>query len=102
MERVTPVFSPLTVTFAPGTTAPVVSVTVPRMVAVIFWANDGTAVTKIRKKKGAIFLRMDDASAWLAGKFAVIWPDGPRPVKQFVRGGREGRGRLRTILVKQL
>src|SRR5436309_1100417 len=43
VERLKPVFSFLTVTVAPGTTAPVLSVTVPRRLAVILWAEDGAA-----------------------------------------------------------
>src|SRR5438552_18295705 len=59
VERLKPVFSFLTVTVAPGTTAPVLSVTVPRMLAVILCAKDGTAnatTTNVRQ----IVLRMED------------------------------------------
>ena len=58
-ERLKPVFSFFTVTVAPGTTAPVLSVTVPRMLAVILCAKDGTAnatTTNVRQ----IVLRMED------------------------------------------
>jgi len=59
VERVKPVSSLLTVTFACGTTAPVESVTVPRMVAVIRWANDGAAIPATRTARQASVLRMD-------------------------------------------
>src|SRR5206468_7499326 len=59
VERLKPVFSFFTVTVAPGTTAPVLSVTVPRMLAVILWAKEGMAnatTTNVRQ----IVLRMED------------------------------------------
>jgi hypothetical protein len=46
-------------------TAPVLSITVPRMVAVIFWANEGTPIRVRRIDKQAIFFSMEDASGSL-------------------------------------
>src|SRR5258705_3231715 len=57
VERAYPVCSPFTVTLAPGTTALVPSVSVPRMVAVVRCANDGAAARRTRRQKTV--LRME-------------------------------------------
>ena len=67
--RVNPVSSPFAVTFAPGTTAPVASVTVPRIVAVVLWANEGMAIAARNNVKQAVVLRMEDASRFLVKDF---------------------------------
>src|SRR5258706_16379518 len=61
VERAYPVCSPFTATVTPGTTAPVPSVTVPRMVAVVRCANDGAAARRTRREKTV--LRMEGLRA---------------------------------------
>ena len=48
--RVSPVSSFVIVTLAPAITAPVGSVTVPRIVPVIFWAKAGVASSRIKNE----------------------------------------------------
>jgi hypothetical protein len=49
-DRVNPVSSLVTVTFAPEITAPVGSVTSPRSVPLIFWAKAGIASSRIKNE----------------------------------------------------
>ena len=58
MERVYPVPSFFTVTFTPGTTAPVLSVTEPRMVAVILWVGVFGFVFMLDRKTAALERRV--------------------------------------------
>src|SRR5207245_217281 len=57
------------VTFTPGTTAPVESVTVPRIVAVILCANEGTAGTARTAIRTTVVLRMAETSGGLVRLF---------------------------------
>jgi hypothetical protein len=67
--RLKPLFSFLTVTVAPGTTPPVLSVTVPRRLAVILWAEDGAA-NATRKIVRQIILRIGRRLTSFATNFA--------------------------------
>ena len=69
VERLKPVFSFLTVTVAPGTTAPVLSVTVPRRLAVILWAEDGAA-NATRRIVREIILRIGRCLTSFGNEFA--------------------------------
>ena len=58
VDRVKPVSSLLTVTLAPGTMPPVLSVTVPRMLAVMRWAKLGTATLTDNRSARTATLRI--------------------------------------------
>jgi hypothetical protein len=63
---VNPAPSLLTVTLAPGTTEPLASVTVPRIVAVVFWANEGMAIAARSKVRQAVVLRIEGRLRFLS------------------------------------